>query len=528
MRDIQLPGRSVSHGWRGGAATSQPLASLVAIDILRSGGNAVDAAIAACAVLCVVEPMGTGIGGDCFALCWIEKSQKLVAINGSGLSPAGLTSAWLKEKGETISETNVHAITIPGAVDAWYRLNADFGRLTMAQVLEPAIDLAQNGFAVTPVIAGEWSGSVKKLSADANAKALYLPGGKSPAAGSIFKNPGLATALSRIAVQGREGFYAGETAREMVSYLKSLGGAHTLDDFATQQSIYVEPLRCRYRDADVVQMPPNAQGLTTLLMLNILSQFDLSGHSPVSALRYHLTTEAARLAFKFRDRLVGDPAHAGSEIAEALSETTARRAASMIDPEKTMNYPTNIGSFERDTVCLSTVDSERNVCSLVNSLYFQFGTGLSTPDSAILFHNRGLGFQSHDGHPGQLGPRKRPSHTILPGMVLKRGRPWLALGVKGAAFQPIGQASIITSIIDNGYDIQEAVDAPRCGYNNDDVVEVERGVASDVRQALVELGHKVVDAKAPLGGAQVLQIDDERQTIAGASDCRKDGMAICF
>jgi gamma-glutamyltranspeptidase / glutathione hydrolase len=529
MRDIHLPGRSVCHGVRGVAACSHPLASLTAIDILRGGGNAVDAAIAACAVLCVVEPMGTGIGGDCFALCWMEKERRYIAINGSGHAPAALNADWLRSNGNgVLEEKSVHSVTVPGAIDAWSRLNADHGHLPLMSVLEPAIHYAEQGFAVTPVIASEWATGAAKLASDPNAARAYLIDGSAPHAGQIMKIPGLGDALRRIGEHGAPEFYRGRLAREMVSYLKGLGGLHSLDDFKTQRAYYFEPLRSRYRTVDVLQMPPNSQGLVTLLMLNILSKFDLSSQDPTSAERYHLLTEAARLAFKVRDDVIGDPGTTERSIDYLLSSEFTKRLCDQISEKRAMPYPSAPVENERDTVCLSVVDSERNVCSFVNSLYYSFGAGLATPDSSIIFHNRGTAFQPTPGHPNSVGPRKRPSHTLLPGMVLNEGRPWISLGVKGAAFQPIGQTSIISAIVDNRLDIQEAIDLPRCGYNNNDVVEAERGVPVSVQERLRELGHPVVEAKLPLGGAQIVCIDEVNGSVSGASDPRKDGIALSY
>jgi gamma-glutamyltranspeptidase/glutathione hydrolase len=528
MRDNHFPGRSVAHGTRAAVATSQPLASLAAIDILRAGGNAIDAAIAACAVLGVVEPMGTGIGGDCFALCWMSKERRLAAINGSGHAPAALTTEGLLGEGiGQIAETSVHAVTVPGAIDAWCRLNADFGKLPMAALLAPAIDAAEQGFAVTPCIAVEWAANTKKLSADANTKRCYLVEGRAPQAGEVIKIPGLARAMRAVAGNGRDGFYAGEIAREMVACLNGHGGVHTLNDFASQRSRYVEPIRSRYRGVDVVQMPPNAQGLVTLLILNILSGFDLDAHRCVSAERFHLITEATRLAFEVRDRSIADPEMADVPTDHLLSETFARELRARIRLDRAMPYARPCEKSERDTVYVAVADADRNVCSFINSLYFQFGTGLASPESAIIFHNRGVGFRVEPGHPNTVAPRKRPSHTILPGMAFRDGHPWLALGVKGAAFQPIGQASILTAVIDDGLDIQEALDAPRCGYNNDGKVEVERSVPAAVRERLIALGHPVVEAKAALGGAQMVAIDHQHGTLAAASDPRRDGVALC-
>ncbi len=529
MRDNHFPGRSLSHGTQGAAATSQPLATLAAIDILRDGGNAIDAAIAACAVLGIVEPMGTGIGGDCFALCWMAKKQRLVAINGSGHAPGALTTERLMAQGiNKIAETSVHAVTVPGAIDAWCRLNADFGKLPLAAILEPAIAIAEHGFAVTPCIAAEWAANTSKLSADPNAKRQYLIEGRAPQAGEIMAIPNLGQAMRAVAAKGRDGFYAGALAREMVAYLNQLGGVHTLDDFAAQRSRYVEPIRSLYRGVDIVQMPPNAQGLVTLLILNILSGFELDTHPTVSAQRFHLVTEASRLAFEVRDRVIADPDMAAVPTDHILSEAFARELRGRIRLDRAMPYAGSDERAQRDTVYVAVADADHNICSFINSLYFQFGTGLASPDSAIVFHNRGVGFRIQPGHPNTVAPRKRPSHTILPGMAFRDGQPWISLGVKGAAFQPIGQATILTAVIDDGLDFQEAIDAARCGYNNEGKVEVERSVPTAVREGLLALGHPVVDAKAALGGAQLVAIDRKRGTLAAASDPRKDGIGLCY
>ncbi len=529
MRDIQIPGRSVSYGMRGAAATSHPLASLTAIDILKAGGNAIDAAIAACAVQCVVEPMSTGIGGDCFALCWIAAENWVVAINGSGHAPARLTAEWLIERGfRAIPETSVHAVTIPGAIDAWFRLNADYGRLPMAAILEPAIDCAENGFSVTPCVATEWASNTAKLKTDTNTAKHYLIDQRAPEPGEMMKIPGLAYALRKIAHGGRDAFYNGDLAYEMLRYLNSLGGVHTLADFAEQQSLYVEPVSSIYRKVEIIQMPPNSQGLVTLVIMNILSGFDLKAQDPYGGERFHLLTEATRLAFEVRDSLIADPAFSEVPTQHILSAAFAQQLRARIRLDRAMPYQSKPNEkTERDTVYIAVVDSDRNVCSFINSLYFQFGTALTSPESGIVFHNRGVGFRVKDGHPNNVAPRKRPSHTILPGLALKNGRPWLSLGVKGAAYQPIGQAQILANVIDSNMDIQEAIDGPRCGFNGR-VVEAERGIPDSTRDALVLLGHPVVDAKAPLGGAQAVAIDDVRGSLAAASDPRKDGIALCY
>ena len=527
MRDIHLPGRSTVHGTGGAAATSQPLATLAAIDMLRAGGNALDAAISACAVQCVTEPNGTGIGGDCFAMYWINSERRLVAINGSGHAPAALTSEWLLAQGlRAIAGDSVHSVTIPGAVDAWCRLNADHGRLSMAEVLEPAIRYADSGFALGPCIATEWAAATQKLARNPNTARQYLRDGQAPSAGDLWRPPQLAETLRAIATNGRDAFYRGPVAHDMVTSLRSLGGVHTLEDFAVERSTYVTPIASSYRGVELIQMPPNSQGAVMLLIMNILAGFDLTKFPPQSAERFHLLAEATRLAFEVKEA-IGDPAFSDVSVEPFLTDAFAKSMQQRIRPDRAGSIPAAAAAGGRDTVYVAVVDADRNVCSFINSLYMQFGSGLTSETSGVLFHNRGIGFKVAPGHPASVAPRKRPPHTILPGLAMRAGRPWLAFGVKGAAYQPIGQAQILTNLIDYGMDLQAAIDDARCAYNEGHV-DVERGISDAVRRGLTALGHRVVETALPLGGAQCVAIDWERGTLSAASDSRKDGLALCY
>ncbi len=529
MRDLQLPGRSVVHGVNGAAATSHPLATLTAIDVLRAGGNAVDAAVAACAVQCVVEPMSTGIGGDCFVLLQKGAAGAVVGLNGSGHAPAGLTAEWMLEQGlDQVEVQSPHAVTVPGAIDAWCRLLDDHGRLGIDRALAPAIAYAEQGWAVTPRVAHDWRRGVEKLSTDANARRIYLAGGKSPAAGERYRLPELAETLRTIAREGRAGFYAGRVADDMVRYLRSVGGRHDLDDFAEQHCEYTTPIRTSYRDVEVLEMPPNGQGIAALVMLNILAGFDLARLDPLGVERLHLAIEAQRLAQAARDAYVADPRQADVPVEQLLSPAYAEQQRARISRERAMapTEPT-AGPLHRDTIYLSVVDRDLNACSFINSLFHSFGSGLVAPESGVMFQNRGSGFRVEPGHPNCVAPRKRPLHTIIPGMVLKDGRAWLSFGVMGSHFQPMGHTHLLTNLVDFGMDVQQALDCPRV-FHVDGMVSVERGLGEPVLAGLRDLGHRVGRPEMPWGGGQAIQIDWQNGTLAAGSDPRKDGAALAY
>ena len=529
MRDLQLPGRSVVHGINGAAASSHPLSTLAALDILRAGGNAVDAAIAACAVQCVVEPMSTGIGGDCFVLLQKAGEGEVVGLNGSGHAPVGLSADYLLDQGlDAIELRSVHAITVPGAIDAWCRLSADHGQLGIDRALAPAIDYAEQGWAVTPRVAHDWGRLAEPMSKDANSKRIFLKDGRAPTAGERYRLPELAETLKAIAALGRAGFYEGAAADDMVTYLKSVGGTHELDDFAAQACDYVTPIRTKYRDVEMLEIPPNGQGVTALIMLNILQGFDLAGLDPAGVERLHLAIEAQRLAYDARDTYVADPRQAEVPVDMLLSSQFADGLRAKIDPKRAMTDLGNgAGPVYRDTVYLTVVDRDRNACSFINSLFFPFGACLTAPESGVIFQNRGAGFRVEPGHPNCVAPRKRPLHTIIPGMALKDDRCFMSYGVMGGGFQPVGHAHVLTNVVDYGMDMQEALDAARV-FHLSGRVDVERGLDDGVLDGLAALGHQVGRPEMPWGGGQGIQIDWDNGTLAAGSDPRKDGCALAY
>ncbi len=529
MRDLQLPGRSAVYAANGAAATSHPLSTMAAIDMLKRGGNAVDAAIAAVAVQCVVEPMSTGIGGDGFVLFAPGGGGEVIGLNGSGKAPAGLSADDLLERGiDAIGLQSVHAVTVPGAIDMWCRLSEDHGTMGIDACLAHAIDYAENGFAITPRVSVDWSRNVEKLAADANSAAQYLYGGNPPDVGDIHRSPQLAETLRTVAAQGRDGFYKGAVAEDMVAYLNSRGGTHTLDDFAATACDYVTPISTTYGDAEVLQIPPNGQGITALLMFNILSGFDLASLDPVGVERFHLETEATRLAYEVRDTFVADPSQAEVPVDYILSKDLADELRARIDPDKAMdNTPGATGAEYRDTVYLTVVDKDRNAVSFINSLYFPFGSGLTAPESGVLFQNRGAGFRVEPGHPNCVAPNKRPLHTIIPGMIRENSRVKMSYGVMGGGYQPVGHVHVITNMVDYGMDPQEAIDCARA-FHVGGVLDVERGVSDDVAAGLAALGHDVQRPEMPWGGGQAIAIDWDKGTLAAGSDPRKDGCALGY
>ena len=528
MRDLHLPGRSTVHSVNGMCATSQPLAAEAAISILRAGGNAVDAAIAASAVLCVIEPYNTGIGGDCFVLLSKGGSGDIVGLNGSGRSPKALTLEKLKAAGGDLSLNSVHSVTVPGAVDAWARLLADHGTMELGRVFEPAIRFAEEGFAVAPRIGIEWHFLEGHLSHDADSLAHYTKDGKAPAVGDKFRLPVLAETLRLIGKKGRDAFYEGALAEDMVAKLNRLGGFHTLEDFAATACDYVEPIRTNYRGREICEIPPNGQGITALLMLNILSRAGLDGLDPNGAIRFHYEMEAARLAYDMRDRYVADPAFGELPVDRILSDKYADELAARIDPERKIEDISAVRDpLNRDTVYLTVVDKDRNAVSFINSLFFGFGSGICAPRSAVMFQNRGSGFVMQEGHLNCVAGGKRPLHTIIPAMLVEKGRAVMPFGVMGGAYQAVGHAHVVTNMVDYAMDVQQALDSPRA-FPVGEGIEVEHGVSAETREGLAAKGHIVRDALLPHGGGQAIVIDHERGTLIGGSDPRKDGAAVGY
>jgi len=523
MRDLHLPGRSPVLATNGMAATSHPLASLTAVEMLKAGGNAVDAAIAAAFVLCICEPQMTGLGGDCFALVRPAGGGNIVALNGSGRSPAGYSAQALRARGLTrVPTEGADAVTLPGMVDALCRLAADWGRIPLADCLAPAIRYAEEGVPVAPRVAFDWASDGHRLTGAA--RRFYLRDGAPPAAGQIFRAPGQAEVMRRIAREGRAGFYDGEVARDLIGTLQALGGTHTPDDLAATACAYAEPVTGRFAGHELAEHPPNGQGATAILMLNILSRFDLAALDPRGADRAHLEAEAAKLAYEARDRFIADPDRT-ARLGHMLAPETADRLAGLIDMKRAAPAPDpRPEAVHRDTVYLTVADRDRMAVSLICSIYWGFGAGIASDRFGILYQNRAAGFTLTPGHPNEAGPARRPMHTIIPAMLRGPGMT-LPFGVMGGAFQPAGHARLVTNHLTYGMDLQAAIDAPR-SFPRPEGLAVERGYDQAVRDDLAARGHRVFVPDEPLGGAQAILIDEGRGLLTAGSDPRKDGCAL--
>lgn len=533
MRNLEMPGRSPVHATEGMAATSHTLASQTAIDVLKAGGNAMDAAVAACAVQCVVEPESTGIGGDCFCLYskgGAGKPGDIVAYNGSGPAPAAADVAWYRERGMAkIDEASAHAVTVPGAVDAWERLLADHGTRGLDELLRPAIRYAREGYPIASRVHADFAGQVDKLSADENARQIFLPGGRPPPVGARHRQPALADTLERIARRGRAEIYEGETARDIVAYLRERGGLHTLEDFAGYRGEYVTPIASEFRGHMVHQCPPNGQGVIALLLLNVMGGVALGEGGPITAERLHTEIEAGRMAYAARDAWVADPAMADVPVRELLSPEYAERIRAAIDPARAQE-PAPLIDLPRhaSTVYISVVDRDGNACSFINTLFENFGCGLVTPTGVVL-HSRGSGFSLDPESPNRIEGGKRPLHTIIPGMVSKGDRVVMPFGVMGGQYQSFGHMQFLTRMFDYGLDIQEAMDAPRFMPDPfEGHVGMEFTVPEAIRAELAGRGHRIVHAAKPIGGSQAIWIDWEEGVLTGGSEPRKDGCAIGY
>jgi len=529
MRTFHLPGRSPVYARNGMVATSHPLASLAAVEMLRKGGNAVDAAIAAAAVHAVVEPQMTGIGGDCFAMIAKPGEKNLIALNASGRAPAAAKADWFKKnKISEIAIQSPHAVTVPGAVDGWVTLVKDHGTKPLSEILAPAIEYAEKGFAVAPRISHDWSKVVDRLANDAGARKYLLPGGRAPKAGEVIAFPALAKTLKAIADKGRDGFYAGEVAEDIVAKLKGLGGLHTVEDFAAQTSSYVTPISVPYNGIELAELPPNNHGIVALILLKMLAKIGPLSESPTSARRYHVMMEAARLAYAMRDAFVADPAMADVPVEHMLADSTIADLVGRIDPKRrTPDFGPVPQPGGTDTIYLTVVDKSGMAVSFINSLFGTFGSCLVTEKTGVVLHNRGQGFVLDPKHPNCIAPGKRPMHTLVPAMALKDGKPFLSFGVMGAAFQPMGHVYVVTNMVDYGLDVQEAIDLPRVFFEGAELM-IEEGLPPDTATRLAQMGHRVVLREEPWGGAQAIMIDRANGVLIGGSDARKDGLALGY
>jgi gamma-glutamyltranspeptidase/glutathione hydrolase len=526
IRDFHLPGRSPVYARDGMAATSHPLASLAAIETLKAGGTAADAAVAAVAVLCVVEPAMTGIGGDCFCLV-AKPGQPVWGYNGSGRAAAAVTTEKLLAQGiRSLVTTSPHAVTVPGAIEAWQAILAAHGRFGLDRALQPAIRHAEEGFAIAPRVGSDWAGVVDKLKLHPGAARHYLIGGRTPQIGDVMRFPALAATLKAIASGGAKAFYEGPIAADIATTVQAAGGDLAAEDLARHRGDAVTPISTNYRGLDVVELPPNGQGLTALVLLNILEQFDLARLDPSGAERLHLMLEAARLAFGVRDAHIADPACMREPVEGLRDKAFARRLAGLIDPDRRVPLP-KAPTPGSDTVYLTVVDRDRVAVSLINSLYSAFGTGICTEKSGIMLHNRGSCFVVDPQHPNTIEGGKRPMHTIIPALAMRNGRCEMPFGVMGADYQPMGHVHVVTNMVDYGMDVQAAIDHSRMFYEGETTV-VERGVPGATVAGLERRGHAVALRPAPLGGGQAIVIDWERGVLIGGSDPRKDGCALGY
>lgn len=535
--------RSVVVAKHGIVATSHPLAAQTGLDVLKRGGNAVDAAIATNAMLGVVEPMSCGIGGDLFVIYWDNKTRKLYGLNGSGRSPFALTREVFKKKGLTqIPENGPLSWSVPGCVDGWDVLRSRFGTRPLSELLQPSIEAAETGFPVSEIIAGSWRASVKNLSKWPDSKRVYLKEGRAPEHGEIMTLPELAASYRAIAAGGRDAFYKGRIANEIAAFSEANGGYLALRDFAEHTSDWIEPVSTTYRGYTVWELPPNGQGIAALQILNLLEGFDVKSLGPKSAEYVHLLVEAKKLAFADRAKFYADPAHQRLPVAELISKDYADRQRSRINLEQAaVNVQAGDPKLQHgDTVYLTVVDKDRNCCSMIQSLYFGFGSQVVPGSVGFAMQNRGCLFALDDTHLNRLEPHKRPFHTIIPAMVTRDDRPWFCFGVMGGDMQPQGHVEILVNMIDFGMNPQMAGDASRIRHGGSTTptgipeepdggtVYLESGFPAETVKKLIEMGHKIGKSTGSFGGYQGILIDHAQGTLHGATDARKDGTAAGY
>ncbi len=502
------------------------------MSMLQQGGNAIDAAIATAAALNVVEPMATGLGGDAFALLYLRGSNQLKALNASGRAPYATGLETLLDLGyRRMPDTGIHTVTIPGALDGWCSLLENYGTMSLAQVLVPAIQLAQHGFPVTEVIAHTWQMNSAKLRPNAAAARTYLRGGKAPEPGDVIVQPDLARTFRKIAEAGREVFYRGEIAEAIVACSEENGGLITMQDLSDHSSTWVTPISTNYHGYDVYECPPNGQGLVVLLALNILEGFDLQSLGHNSADYLHFLIEAIKLAFADGSRYVADPDFTDLPWERLLAKGYAERRRSLIDRNRAAKaVEAGALSTREDTVYLAVTDKDGNSVSFISSLYQPFGSGIVVPDTGICLQNRGSLFSLEDGHPNCIEPHKRPYHTIIPAMVLRHGDLFLTFGVMGGFMQPQGHVQVLLNIVHFGMDVQAALDAPRFRYIQGSECICEPNIPPPVREKLADKGHRIIELADPysqqFGGGQAIMVHPTTKALMAGSDPRKDGCAV--
>jgi len=532
--------RSEVIAQHGMAATSHPLATMVAIDILKKGGSAVDAAIAANACLGLMEPVSNGIGGDIFAIVWDAKTQKLHGLNGSGRSPKSLTLDYFLKNGYTeIPAYGPLPVSVPGCVDGWYQLHGKFGKLSMKEILQPTIDYARNGFPMAELIAYYLASSAPRYAKYPGFNEVFLPNGKTPAKGEIFKNPYLANTLEKIVKGGRDAFYKGDIARTIDAYMKEQGGFLSYEDLASHTSDWVEPVSTNYRGYDVWELPPNGQGIAALQMLNILEQYDLKSMGFGSKEYLHLLIEAKKLAFEDRAKYYSDMDFNKIPVDQLISKDYAAERNKLLNQTRAgRSYPAGkLG--HGDTIYLTTADKDGNMVSLIQSNYLGIGSGMTPTGLGFVLQDRGNLFALDKDHMNVYEPGKRPFHTIIPAFVTKDGMPYLSFGVMGGSMQPQGHVQVLVNIIDFGMNLQEAGDAPRINHEGSSeptgtfmtdggYVQLESGFDIETVRELRKIGHDIRFTVGPYGGYQAIMWDDKNKTFIGASESRKDGMAAGY
>lgn len=534
--------RSVVVAKHGIVATSQPLASQAGLDVLKAGGTAADAAIAANAMIGLTEPMSCGIGGDLFAIYWDSKTKKLYGLNASGRSPYNLSRKKFAELGLTeIPIDGPLSWSVPGCVSGWDELRRKFGTKPLGELLAPAIATAEEGFPVSEIIAGDWRGGETAFRRWPDSAATYLIEGRAPRQGQVFKNSRLAATYKLIAKDGPEAFYKGDIAARIVKFSEANGGYFSLRDFAEHTSDWIEPVSTNYRGYDVWELPPNGQGIATLQMLNFLEPYDLRSMGPGNPEYLHLLIEAKKLAFADRARFYSDPAFGEPPVKELISKEYAKRQAKRLSREKAAeDVPHGDPKLASgDTIYLTVVDKDRNCCSLIQSNYYGFGSHATPGDLGFALQNRGALFALDDTHPNRFEPHKRPFHTIIPAMVTKDGAPYFSFGVMGGDFQPQGHVQVLVNLIDFGMNVQAAGDAARIAHGGSatptgepaqgsGTVTVESGISDAAIAALRAKGHKVVRSRGGYGGYQGILIDSQNGVLHGGTEPRKDGVAAGY
>jgi len=532
--------RSEVIAQHGMACTSQPLATQAALDILKAGGNAIDAAIAANAVLGLVEPTGNGIGDDLFAIVWDAKTQKLYGLNASGRSPYDLNLQYFIDKGiKKVPSHGPLSISVPGCVDGWFELNKKFGKLPMSEILKPAISYASEGFPLTEVIAYYWKSNSKLLENYTGFKEIYMPGGKAPAKGEIFKNPFLAATLQKIADGGRDAFYKGEIAQKIVDYVRSEGGFFSMRDFADHHSDWIEPVSTNYRGYDVWELPPNGQGIAVLQILNVLEKYDIKSMGFGSAEYVHTFVEAKKLAFEDRAKFYADPDFNKLPIKGLISKEYATERNKLINPDRAAKILPAGNPEHGNTIYLTTADKDGNMVSLIQSNYRGMGSGMTPGKLGFVLQDRGEMFSLDPNHLNKFEPHKRPFQTIIPAFITKDGKPYISFGLMGGSMQPQGHVQMVVNIIDFGMNLQEAGDAPRICHEGSSeptdekmtdggIVYLETGFPYETVRNLLDKGHKIQFTNGIFGGYQAIKLDAQNKVYFGASESRKDGQAAGY